>query len=273
MSQIPTKTRKKRTGVPKSPVAPQLSRFRNHGTPKSAVDLMLACATTGEALWATELTPEVAAKIASMPALEEKFLNNLCRQPGLPHAGEVMGAYLQAVGPEGRDRLFAPAEIQRKNHFTTTCFYGASFSSASGHNLTKVVAHMLDNGLCAESLITRNIPELQRAASLGHKALLQLMIPRLSNFPEEVIRSVLQNSMHPIESISILVDECGLPMTTFCNPKFLAGAKATARCYISSRLSRMCRIPEMEAAEDDSCDDLFTPTSAKTPEQPRYASA
>jgi hypothetical protein len=253
-----TPVRKKRSGTPKSPVAPQLSRFFNTRSPKSAIDLMIACATIGENHWDTLLDKDTVDLIASAPELEEKFLAALCKQPGLPFAHCVMGSYLKHMNKDSIAKLFSTEALKKRNHPASVCLYGASFSSTSGQNLTKVFEQLLVHGLSADDITDRNISDVARAASLGHKDLLKILIPRLTTLPDEIIRAIFERSMHPIESISTLVDECGVPLTAFTTPKMLALAKREPRCYISARLSRQRRIPEAVFKDDDS-DDLFEP--------------
>jgi len=258
METITTPVRKKRSTTPKSPVAPQLSRFLNNRTPKSAIDLMVACATLGENHWDTLLDKDTVELIASSPALEEKFLTTLCKQPGLPYAHFVMGAYLRHLEQSSLERLFSAESLKRRNHPASICLYGASFSSAGGQNLTKVFEQLLIHGLSADTITDRNLSDVARAASLGHKDLLKVLVPRLTHLPDDVIRAIFERSMHPIDSISILIDECAVPLSVFTNPKMLALAKREPRYYISARLSRQKRIPEILFKDDDS-DDLFEP--------------
>lgn len=259
MESTTTPARKKRASTRKSPVASQLSRYNSQKTPKAAVDLMLACANVGENCWDTVMTGDVAASIAAMPALEEKFLQSLCKQPGLPYSAEVMGAYLRNLSDADKKRLLGTEAILRRTHPFNTCIYGASFSSEGGQNLTRVLEQAISHGLCVETLVARNMTEIERAASLGHRNLLKLIAPRLRVFPEEVIRYVLQRGMHPIDSISMLVDECGVPLSSFATTKLLSVAKEDPRCYISGRLSREKPIPEIELKDEDSTEELFVP--------------
>lgn len=261
-----TPVRKKRSGTPKSPVASQLSRFFNSRSPKSAIDLMLACATIGENHWDTLLDKDTVDLIASSPELEEKFLSALCKQPGLPYAHFVMGCYLKHMDKNSLAKLFSTEALKKRNHPASVCLYGASFSSVSGQNLTKVFEQLLIHGLSADDITDRNISDVARAASLGHKDLLKILIPRLTTLPEDIIRAIFERSMHPIESISIMVDDCGVPLTAFTTPKMLAIAKRDPRCYISARLSRQKRIPEAIFKDDDS-DDLFEPDRCITQEE------
>lgn len=249
--------RKKRSTTPKSPVAGQLSKFLNSPTPKTAIDLMLICATVGENHWDTLLTQDVVQMIAGSPEIEEKFLTALCKQPGQPFAHSVMDAYLRNSSPQRVSEFLSTDSLKRRNHPATLCLYGASFSSVNGQNLTKVFEVLIKHGLCVDTVVTRNISDIERAASLGHRALLKIVAPHLTRFPEEVVRSILLKSMHPIESISILIDECGVSISNFCSPKMLSIAKQDARCYINARLSRMKRIPESELREDEISDDYL----------------
>jgi hypothetical protein len=217
------------------------------------------------------MTPPTAQLIASQSEIEEKFLQNLCKQPGLPYAAEVIGAYLANLTESDRARLLCSEALLRRTHPAITCFYGASFSSESGQNLTRVLEQMIKYGLCVETLVERNISELERAASLGHRNLLKIVTPCLKVFPEDVIRFVISRGMHPIDSISMLVDECGVPLTAFASPKLLAAAKEDPRCYISGRLSREKPIPEVEFKDEDSTDELFEPDRPYAPIEPAIA--
>lgn len=257
MELASTPVRKKRSTTPKSPVAGQLSKFLNSKTPKTAIDLMLICATVGENHWDTLLTEDVVELISSASDLEEKFLTALCKQPGQPFAHLVIDAYLSKSKKESVNNFFSADSLKKRNHPASLCLYGASFSSANGQNLTKVFEVLVKHGLCVDTIVSRNISDIERAASLGHRALLKIVTPHLTSFPEEVIRSILLRSMHPIESISILVDECGVSLSNFSSPKMLSIAKQDARCYISARLSRLSRIPEAELKEDEGADDYL----------------
>jgi hypothetical protein len=246
---------KKRSGNPKSPTAGQLARYLNTKTSKAAVDLMIMCAVVGDNYWETLLDYETVQKISETPDLEDKFITALCKQPGQPFAHEVVNAYFKHISDEAKAIFFSEAALKRRSHPASLCMYGASFSSESGLNLTKVLAQLINHGLSADFIVNRNMADIERAASLGHRALLKIITPRLSIFPEEVIRSILTKSMHPIISISILVDECGVPLVAFSSQKMISIAKQEARCYINARLSRAKRIPEAEIKDDDSSED------------------
>ena len=259
--------KKKRSGSLKSPTTAPLSRYLVSKTVKSLTDLLLVCATFGENHWDSLLDEKTVAEISEKPDTQEKFLTALCKQPGLPFSDQILDTYLSRLELNAKQRFFSSASLKRRNHPASLCLYGASFCSPGGKNLTKVLDVLIRHGLNVETVVNRNMSDIERAASLGHRELLRIITPHLNTFPEDVIRSIYTKSMHPIESICILIDECAVDINAFMNTKLLGLAKEETRYYVSARMTRQNRIPIQERKEEDSFEEQITRLERKARNQ------
>lgn len=245
---------KQRATVGRMSAENSLLKFVSSQTPEAAVLVMLACAATGEECWVPLLDKEMAERIAANSILTHKLMTGLCKQPGLPYSYVIMETFLTYLNSDAIENIFSPAALKKRSNPAIVCFYNASFSSPSGHHLTKVLEILIRFGLPVEAVALKNIADLERAASFGHRDFLKIIIPELSVLPDEVIKSAMIKSMFPMNSISILVDECNISLKTLAQPRIMASAKPEARSYISARMTRMERIPETIFNEIDGLD-------------------
>lgn len=231
-------------------------KFLTNKSPEAAVNLLTACAATGEECWRTMVDAEMAEKLASDKSMFLKFINNMCKLPGSIYAGAILDEVLGLVPKTALDDLFTGPDLKKKSHPASTCFYNASFCSASGVLLTKVLEVLIKHGMPVASVAAKNIADLERAASFGHREFLKIVVPSLPSLHDDVIKAVMVKSMYPMVSISILVDECGIPLSLFASQRILSMAKPEARAYVNARLTRLERIPEMPYNDIDSLDEM-----------------
>jgi hypothetical protein len=234
-----------------------LFKFLANKTPETAVSVLSACAASGDDCWISMLDRDMAIRISQNASLMSKLVMNLCKQPGMPYADIILDCFLSFLPVESVQALFSGPQIKKRSHPAVTCFYNASFPSPSGINLTQVLAILVKHGLPIETIALKNITDMERAASYGHRNFLVLVVPRLTGVPDEIIKAAMIKSIYPVTSISILVDDCKLPLSLFSQQRFLLLAKPEARSYINARLSRNDRIPEIVYSDNDMSDDIY----------------
>jgi hypothetical protein len=213
-------------------------------TPSAAVMVAIQCARDGATHFRELFSAGLGWKLRTDETLEAEFLNVLCKEEGLAYAAPVVECYLDGLDEYDLKRLLTGNPLKKKGHPANACFYGASFTTGSGPHFLDVLDVLIEHGLDLNILSVRNCAELERAASLCHREFLRLVVPKIQSLPEEVVRCVLVKSMKPAESISILVDECGVPLERFLSPKLIAEAQPAARDYVHARAGRQERIPE-----------------------------
>jgi hypothetical protein len=229
-----------------------LIHFTSTPSPEAAVAVMTVAAATGDSSWEGFVDTAMAADIARNSALCMKFLGSLSKQPPLPHAPHVLDKFLSLLDAQAVAAIFDETALRRRSHPAIACFYHASFASPSGIAITRVLQVYIKYGLPVASVVKKNICDLERATSFGHRSFLKVVIPLLQELPDEVVRSALCKSLCPMESISILVDDCSIPLQKLTTPRLLAMAKPEARCYLHARHTRQFPIPETVLADGDS---------------------
>ena len=233
---------------------PTLAQFAVQHAPRAAIAIAHACAKTGDVLYGPLFEAGLAQALLADAELESEFLDPLCKDDALIDAAPIVRSYLERMPAERRAALLTGSCLKKKAHPANNCFYGASFLNVGGEGFLRTLSVLIDHGLDLETLSVRNSPELERAASIGHREFLKLIVPRLASVSDDVLRCVVTKSTRPAESIAILLDDCGVAIGRFIAPRVMQVATAEAREYVHARLGREDRIvemiPESQAAGD-----------------------
>jgi hypothetical protein len=223
---------------------PTLSQFVVKHAPRAAIEIAHACARTGEVHYGPLFDAGLAERLAADPDLEQAFLDPLCKDVEMIDAAPIVRSYFERIDVTRKMLLLTGPALKKKAHPANACFYGASFATGGGEGFLRTLSVLIDHGLDLETLSVRNSVELERAASVGHREFVELVVPRLLSVSDEVLRCVVTKSDRPAESISILVDGCRVPISRFLAPRIMQVARADAREYIHARLGREDRIAE-----------------------------
>ena len=225
----------------------QLARFVIDRTPKTAMEVVLTCASDGNETWKLFFQEGMADAISEDKELENEFFQRLCSKRGLPHSATIIDAYLSQMPKARRESLMDISNLKRKQHPVNLSFYCSTFSTQEGEYYLDVFKVFFKHGLTADKLdivVNRCFDELVRGCQLGNSKFIEAVIPQLKEIPEALLQNIVSRSNIAEEVISIFVNKCNVPIEKFADHRILVSAKPEVAQYISAAVARSTRIPE-----------------------------
>lgn len=229
----------------------QFAKFAVDSATRCAVEMVTACAVDGRPFWEVLFEQGMADAISEDLQIESDFLGRLCSQPGLPFAAVIVKAYLEQMPEDRKAKLFNPAALKKKGHPFGACFYGASFMTPCGANLLAVLKVLIADGLSLQPLIERNYNEVERATALCNRPFLAAITAGGGVLDDDIIRAVMTRSGKQVEAVSMLIDDCHVPIEKLMLPKLMTAAKPETRAYLNARAVRERRVPECARDPED----------------------
>lgn len=225
--------------------AADLARFVVNRATKAALEAVCSCAVDGTPEWKVFFEEGLADAISEETELETEFFARLTER-GLPYTAQIIDAYLTGMRPERLKKLMDVAALKRKAHPANLAFYGATFKTPSGAYMLEVFKVFLKHGLNSDMVdivVNRCFDDMERACALAHEPFMMTVVPMITKLPDELVQSIVSRSGQAENVIAILVNKCGIPVSTFTDPKILAVAKPQVAEYIIAIDARSRREP------------------------------
>lgn len=229
----------------------QLARFVVDRATQSAIDVITSCAMDGHENWKLFFQEGLADAISEDPELEAIFFSKLCAARGLPYSAQIMDAYLSMIPPYRLEKLFDNVALKKKAHPVNVCLYSGSFNTKEGEYFLDIFKVFIKRGLTPEKMCivaSRCSDELERACHVGNIAFMKTIFPNISKIPEELLQNIVSRPSNSEDVIYTMVNECGVDIEVFKDPKILVSAIPKISQFIfalDARINRAePRVPE-----------------------------
>ena len=230
-------------------------RFFVDRATKASIEAVHSCAVDNSPIWKMLFEQGLSDAIAEESSYENMFFEKLCGGLGLPYSWAIIDGYLSTLSPVYLNK-FLSESLKRKSHPAAKAFIGATAETPAGAHFIKILDVFHKHGMCFDSIGARLYSELERAVCEGNKQFICSVIPKFNELPQELLFAIMTKSEAPEVVISILIEDCLIPVDFFTGPKILAESKDAARDYVVGLIARSAeRQPEELAVALD--DDVF----------------
>lgn len=235
--------------------ASDVLRFFVDRATKASIEAVHSCAVDNSPVWKMLFEQGLSDAIAEELSYENMFFEKLCGGLGLPYSWAIIDGYLSTLSPVYLSK-FLSESLKRKSHPAAKAFIGATSATPAGAHFIKILDVFHKHGMCFDSIGTRLYSELERAVCEGNKQFICGVIPKFNALPQELLFAIMTKSEVPEVVISILIENCAIPVDSFTDSKILAESKDAARDYVVGLMARTAqREPEQLSIALD--DDMF----------------